>query len=170
MKTSTAVAIGVGVGLVTGAVVGGATYAIYKGLKAALKHDSYSVSLNVGGVASGNKATIFFYPELKMAVVKVSPCKFTIGESGAILTTDPFPADLVADSAAGMTFKLPTTVFKGALAEGEYAVAKIARNASGDGVVVFSLATSAESEKQEVPLRAGTWEITSPIIITWEAK
>lgn len=174
MKTSTAVAIGVGVGLVTGAVIGGVSYAAYKGLKAALKHETYAVSLNAGTLSTSNKANVFFYPELKMSVIKVSPCKFAVPDSGSgtgfALVTSPFPADLVSDSAFNTTFKIPASIFRGEIAEGEYVVAKVSRNPAGEGVVIFSLATGADSEKQELPLHSGSWEITLPILITWEAK
>jgi hypothetical protein len=174
MKKDVAIAIGVGVGLVTGAIIGGASYAIYKSLKAVLKHESYTVTLNAGSTSTGNKATVFHYPELKMSVIKIPSCKFTIADSGngtgTTLSTSQFPADLVADAAAGMTFRMPTEVFKGALAEGEYVVAKVTRASDGSGVVVFSLATSLENEKQESPLHLGAWEIVGPIIVTWESK
>jgi hypothetical protein len=89
---------------------------------------------------------------------------------GTTLATDSFAANLVSDTAAGMTFKIPTSVFRGALAEGEYVVAKLVRDTlSGAGSVVFSVATGADSEKQQLPLHPGNWEIVLPIIVTWEA-
>jgi hypothetical protein len=172
MKRSTAIAIGVGAGLIVGAAIGGTAYAVYKGAKAILKHETYSVSLNTGSVPTGSKASVMHYPELKMSVIKVSKCKFTVPDAGAALSTDAFLADLVSDVSAGTTYKMPSGVFKSTtLAAGEYVVAKVFRDSTtGAGGVMFSLATGPDNEKQGLPLHAGAWEVNLPIIITWESK
>lgn len=174
MKPCVAVSIGIGAGLITGAIIGGASYALYKSMRTVLKHETYTVSLLSGEVPTGRKATVFYYPELKMSVIKVSRCKFPVfaGDNGmgSVITTEPFPAILVDDSAVDRTFKIPTSVFNGELSAGEYVVAKVVRDGTGLGRMTFAIATNAESEKQGAPLHPGTWEITLPIIITWEAK
>lgn len=166
MKLIIASTIGVGVGFLFGVVVGWSIQYAHKRLSVALQRNVYDIKLLVGRDFVHN-AKLFHYPDLKMTVAKISPGKFDVRNDGSFLSSDEISNRFIANNATDTTFRLPAGVFKGPLLADEYIVAKISRELpTGIGRIMFSIFND---QGQVLSLHPGHWEISKPVLITWES-